>query len=270
MCGHMYQKSVEQEEIVEFNLELQKSIANIGFAGDLGEACREFAGFLKRIDVQLLSVKFCDVGDRSNILRPYSAYHEEMQQFRTGPGYPDGCPFSREAMKRLRPFSLESIDRSQYKGLNDRRFFKELEKSNHKNIAIVPIMIGRGLSLITIGLGGSSFAGAVRSLVSDACSHFVAAFVARFPDVSKLFEKKVLTQSQRETVLLACEGLCDEEIGQRLDLSPMAIRLLFDSAAKRLGTSNRAATVYRSVILGEIPSGAHLSDSIIFHKEVAP
>ncbi|NKB53627.1 MAG: hypothetical protein GKR97_15655 [Rhizobiaceae bacterium] len=265
----MNQKSVEQGEIVEFNLELQKAIANIGFTSDLRGACGEFAQFMERIDVQLLSVKFCDVGDRANILRPYSAYHEAMQQFRTGPGYPDGCPFSREAMKRLRPFSLESIDRSQYIGLNDRRFFKELEKTGHLNIAIVPIMIGRGLSLITVGLGGSSFTGAVRTLVSDACSHFVAAFVARFPDVSKLFEKKVLTKTQRETVLLACEGLCDEEIGQHLGLSPMAVRVLFESAAKRLGTSNRAATVYRSVILGEIPSGAHLSDNIIFHTEVA-
>jgi DNA-binding CsgD family transcriptional regulator len=266
----MHQKSVEQGEIVEFNLELQKAIANIGFTNDLGGACVEFARFLKRIDVQLLSVKFCDVGDRAKILRPYTAYHQAMQQFRTGPGYPDGCPFSREAMKRLRPFSLESIDRSQYTGLNDRRFFKELEKTGHSNIAIVPVMIGRGLSLITIGLGGSSFAGAVRSLVTDACSHFVAAFVARYPDVSKLFEKKVLNQSQRETVLLACEGLCDEEIGRRLELSSVAVQMIFESAAKRLGTSNRAATVYRSVILGEIPSGAHLSENIIFHKEVLP
>ncbi|MEP1206042.1 MAG: hypothetical protein ABJM29_05330 [Rhizobiaceae bacterium] len=266
----MYQKSVEQDEIIVFNLELQKAIANIGFAADLGQACREFARFLTRIDVQLLSVKFCDTGDRSKILRPYSAYHEAMQQFRTGPEYPEGCPFSREAMKRLRPFSLDSIDRSLYPALSDRRFFKELEKTGHNNIAIVPIMIGRGLSLITIGLGGSAFTGAVRSLVSDGCSHFVAAFVARFPDVSKLFEKKVLTQSQRDSVLLACEGLGDEEIGKRLGLSPMAVRLLFESAAKRLGTSNRAATVYRAVILGEIPSGSHLSESILFHKEAAP
>ncbi len=265
----MFQKSVEQDEIVEFNLELQKAIANIGSTTDLGDACKVFARFMDGIEVQLLSIKFCDVGDAANILRPYTAYHEAMQQFRTGPGYPEGCPFSREATKRLRPFSLESIDRSQYKDLSDRRFFKELEKTGHENIAIVPIMIGRGLSLITIGLGGSSFRGTVRSLVCDACSHFVAAFVARFPDVSKLFEKKVLNRSQRETLLLACEGLCDEEIGQRLELSPMAVRLIFESAANRLGTSNRAATVYRSVILGEIPSGSHLAESLIFNRDVA-
>ena len=266
----MHQRSVEQGEIVVFNLELQKAIANVGFAADLGGACEELAQFLNRLDVQLLSVKLCDVDDSAKILRPYSAYHSAMNQFRTGPAYPEGCPFSREAVKRLRPFSLQSIDRSKYQALHDRRFFKELEKTGHNNIAIVPIMIGRGLSLITIGLGRYSFDGAMRLLVSDACSHFVAAFVARFPDVSKLFEKKVLTQSQRDTILLACEGLSDEEIGERMGLSPTAIRLVFESAAKRLKTPNRAATVYRSVVLGEIPSGAHLPENIFFHKEVLP
>jgi hypothetical protein len=267
--NQMHQISVEQSSILEFNEDLQRSLSDIGKTSDLSEACTAFADFLQGLGAQLLSVKFCDVNDRATNLRPYSAYHEAMQQFRAGPGYPDGCPFSREAMKRLRPFSLESIDRSQYGSLADRRFFKELENTGHQNIAVLPVMIGSGLALFNVGLGDATFSVAKRLLISDAAMHFVAAFVARFPDVSRLFEKKILSSTQRQAVLLACEGWSDDEIADKIGLSAVAVRLVFDVAAKRLRTTTRSATIYRAVVLGEVPSGSHLTESVMFHKDVA-
>lgn len=265
----MQQVSVERSDSDGFNVALQSAVSEISRSADLNGACIVFAAFLENLDAQLLSVKFCDINDRSSNLRPYSAYHKAMHQFRSGPGYPDGCPFSREAMKRLRPFSLQSIDRREYGNLEDRRFFKELENIGHQDIAVLPIVIGRGLALMTVGLGDETFVGSKRSLISDTAPHFVAAIVARFPDVSRLFETKVLSEVQRQVVLLACEGRTDEEIAQQLQLSAVAIGLIFAAAAKRLRTKTRAATVYRAVVLGEVPSGSHLSDGFLFHKETS-
>ena len=252
-----------------FNETLQQALTQVGGATDLKEACFVFAEFLETLDAQLLSVKFCDINDRSSNLRPYSSYHKAMHKFRAGPGYPDGCPFSREAMKRLRPFSLQAIDRREYGNLEDRRFFKELENMGHQDIAVLPTMIGSGLALMTVGLGEASFIGPKRALISDAATHFVAAFVARFPDVSRLFETKVLSDVQRQVLLLACEGLDDDEIAQQLGLSTVAVGLIFNAAAKRLHTKTRSSTVYRAVVLGEVPSGSRLSESLIFSKDVA-
>ena len=264
----MHQVSVERSSSRGFNENLQNALSQISASTDLEAACTVFANFLQSLDAQLLSVKFCDTNDRSSNLRPYSAYHKAMHQFRAGPGYPDGCPFSREAMIRLRPFSLQSIDRRQYGNLEDRRFFKELENMGHNDIAVLPVMIGSGLALMTVGLGNETFSGAKRSLISDSATHFVAAFVARFPNVSRLFETKVLSDAQRQVVLLACEGLNDDEIARRMNLSPVAVGLVFNAASKRLRTKNRAATVYRAVALGEIPSGTPLNDSLMLHKDV--
>ncbi|MEP2556877.1 MAG: hypothetical protein ABJH63_05400 [Rhizobiaceae bacterium] len=265
----MQQSSVETGNIVEFNQGLQRSLDEISKTSDLSEACAAFAEFLRGLDAQLLSVKFCDVNDSATNLRPYSVYHEAMQQFRTGPGYPDGCPFSRESVKRLRPFSLKSIDRKDYGSLTDRRFFKELENTGHQDIAVLPVMVGSGLALMTVGLGAESFNGARRLLISDAAIHFVAAFVARFPDVARLFETKVLSPMQRQAVLLACEGLTDDEIGRKMGLSAVAVGFMFDAAAKRLHTTTRSATIYRAVVLGEVPSGSHLTESVVLRRDVA-
>ena len=60
----------------------------------------------------------------------------------------------------------------------------------------------------------------------------------------------------------------DDEIARRMNLSPVAVGLVFNAASKRLRTKNRAATVYRAVALGEIPSGTPLNDSLMLHKDV--
>lgn len=242
---------------------LKRALDGVQKADSLSQACQQIAEYWHSLDVELLSVKFCDVNDRTNILRPFSAYHEGMQVFRTGPGYPDGCPFSREAMKRLRPFSLNCIDRAYYPELVDRRFFRELEKTGHQNIAVVPIMIGSGMCLKTLGLSDNGFSGQMRHLIGDASAHFVAAIVARFPEVGRLFEKKVLSQVQQQVVQLACEGFDDEQIAPQIGVSAVTVRLMFDAAAKRLGTTSRAATAYRAVCLGEISSGLALTSTAL-------
>ena len=82
------------------------------------------------------------------------------------------------------------------------------------------------------------------------------------------FHKEVLSEVQRQVLLLACEGQDDDEIARQLGLSPVAVGLIFNAAAKRLRTKTRSSTVYRAVVLGEVPSGSHLSESLIFNKDV--
>ena len=78
-----------------------------------------------------------------------------------------------------------------------------------------------------------------------------------------------MTTAQRRTVLMACEGLNDDEIAEQLGLSAVSVRMIFDAAAKRLHTTNRTATVYHAIMLGEIPSGSHLAESLMLQKELA-
>lgn len=254
----------EIEVVVDYKKHLLHLLSDVAGADSIEDACQYFDRFLKHLNCQLLSVKFYDTENKMAPIRPFSAYPPAMRQFRGSDDYIDGCPFNREAQARLRPFSLSSIDRSKYRELKDRLFFKELEKSGHANIAILPVVLGRGVSLITIGLYDQPFEGRIRISTADASSHIVAAVVARFPQVSNLFEKKQLTQLERQILTLACSGKNEIEIGDELQFSATTITKFKENIRRKLAAENEAEMIFRAISTGEIFSG--FSNSLILQK----
>lgn len=230
-------------------LGLLQEIAN---CESIESACIKFDEFMRSFGGQLLSVKFYDSKNESPEIRPFSAYPDAVRKFRNQFTQVGGCPLNREAVKRLRPFSYTTIDRSYYNSLQERRLFRELDKIGHETIAIVPIVCGRGVAVITVGLHNQPFEGPLRMSVSDSVAHVVAAVMARFPEVSTLFDKKVLSSQEREILALACGGMSFETIGAKLRLSSRAVNSFVDSASRKLGAANIPETIYRAISLGEI------------------
>lgn len=251
----MIQFAEELAATVDYKQHLLNLLSDVAGCETIEDACVLFDGFLRHLNCQLLSVKFHDVENVMAPIRPFSAYPPGMRRFRGSADYQHGCPFNREAQLRLRPFSLASIDRSKYKDLKDRQFFKELEKSGHANIAILPVIIGRGVSLITIGLNDQPFEGRIRMSTADAAAHIVAAVVARFPQVANLFEKKLLNPFEVKILTFACNGKSDTEIGQRLQLSAQTIAKFKQNIRSKLGARNDAEMIFRAISTGEIYCG---------------
>ncbi|MEP0940523.1 MAG: LuxR C-terminal-related transcriptional regulator [Rhizobiaceae bacterium] len=203
-------------------------------------------------DSHLLSVKFCDSADPGNAIRPFTAYPKDVLTVSQQLLSQGGCPFSKEAVRRLQAYDSCTIDRSQYATFLDRRFFMEMDKTGHQHIAIVPVMLGRAVALFTVGLLDKPFKGELRELIVEAIGQSVPAFIDRFQGIKTLFEKKHLSELERKVIQRVCEGLPSSQIEKATGLSEFTVSMLMQNAARKLQASNSQSLIYKALALGEI------------------
>lgn len=187
---------------------------------------------------QLLSLKFSDISGERPIVRPYSAYPEIVRQISIAMQPTGGCPFSKESKKRLKPFSLSSIDRKLYGELNDRIFFREVDRLDFGEILVLPVVIGKGIAITTIGLPIAAIHSHSDHVIKGAFPHIVAAFVSKFPLVTRLFEERRLSGTERKVVKALSTGKTISGVCEELRLSSIAVKAILASASKKLDASN--------------------------------
>lgn len=228
------------------------SINELRSTTDVNWACAVLGQQLQLANFELLSVKFCDLLDEQPAIRPYGAYPRAISRLALELRDTGGCPISKEAQKRLSPFDAKSIQRAQHSDLLSSRFLQELDKLSHAHIAVIPIVLGRGLAVYTIGLHENRFEGQLRETLVGLICNTTTALIGQFPDIAKLFESKKLTSIEGSATSLCSNGCSDVEIGKILGLSEHTIRIVLDTAARRLSAKNRSHLVSRALALGEI------------------
>ena len=227
-------------------------IKEIDGSDDIKSACGALADYYESLGGQLLSVKFYDRNDDSRYVRAYFAYPDSIRSLLASLMESGGCPFSREAKRRMQPFDALDIDQSAYVTFPERRFFNEIAKTGHARIAVLPTMIGQGIALVTVGLYGQPFAGPLRHTICNSISHFISAFISRFPEVSTLFEEKVLTNTESELLRILCNGESMDFARKKLSLGEQTARLYLQSSMKKLGAQNTHQLIYKAMLMGEI------------------
>lgn len=236
-------------------------ISEIAGAKSLEVASSNFDEYLNSLGAQLLAVKFCDSANNGEVYRPYFGYPEGVANVSAQLIKNGGCPFSKEASRRLDAFDSCTIDRSLYDTLLDRRFFQEIDKLEHKHIAVVPVIMGRAIALFNIGLGVKPFKGHMRGVITESTAHTVPAFIDRFPEIKTIFEQKHLSELEREVLTLFCDDLQLTEIVQNVGLSEFTIRHIVQNASEKLQVNNTKQLIYRAIALGEIPGPRAYSTS---------
>ncbi len=203
-------------------------------------------------DFELLSIKFCDLQDEKPAIRPYGAYPQIMSDLAVDLRDTGGCPISKEAQRRLSPFDAMGIQQADHFDFLSKRFLQELRKMNHAHIAVIPIVFGRGLAVYTVGLKEKKFEGQLREALIGLICNATAALIGQFPDVSKLFEAKLLSSGEAHCVMLGSNGHSDAEIGAILGFSHFVVDAYFKSAAEKMGAKNRSHLTSRALAKGEI------------------
>ena len=229
-------------------------IKEITAAETIEAGCASLASFYGSLECELLSVKFYDCKDDTQYIRPYFIYPDGLLQVSSELMAMGGCPFSKEAKRIMQPFDSYSIDQSRYASFTERRFFREISKTGHKRIAVLPIMIGRGIALITVGLFTQPFSGPLRDTICNSIAHIVAAFISRFPEISTLFEEKVLTGTERKLLRKMCDGQPRDEIAYELGISELTVDIFLTAAKQKMGADNVPQLIYKSMVAGEISS----------------
>lgn len=234
-------------------------VRDIERSKDIGAASQIVDGYLTTCGARLLSVKICDTSGQYENLRPFSVYPRTIRNLGKQLQPSGGCPFAKEANRRLLPFDSGTIDRSLYRTFLDQRFFQEIDKLPHQHIAIVPVMVGRAVALFTVGLFDHEFKGVLKDQIKDTISQTVATYVRRFPEVATIFQQKNLSDLERAVIQEFCEGLTLSQISRSIELSEIALQHLLDSAKRKLGAKTREQLIYKAIILGEI--GIEMDDS---------
>lgn len=224
----------------------------IADCNNLEEACRFFEADLELDGLVLLSVKFCDLEGKSPAIRPFAGYSTVISNLSIELRDKGGCPITREAIKYLAPFEVTQINPRDYNDFLSARFLAELSKMGHQHIAGIPMLVGQGLMLVTIGLGDRSFSGEFREqLIMNTCN-FGILVAQRFGDVANLFQSSVLSQNQAQALFLYASGFTIKQISQTFRLGEVTVNLLLKGACKKLGARNVAEATARAIGRGEI------------------
>ena len=230
-------------------LELVHKIAH---AEDVSSAASALQNHFRSFNAHLLSVKFCDTVDPAIAIRPFCTYPDAAIMVSQQIQVQGGCPFTKEALLRLGAFDSCSIDRTKYATFLDRRFFIEIDKAGHRHIAIVPVLLGRALALFTIGLQDQPFKGQLRELIVESIGQAMSAFIERFQGIRTIFEKKHLSDLEKQVVQHLFEGAQPSEIQAHIGLSELTVSLLIGNASKKLQAKNAQSLIYKALALGEI------------------
>ena len=219
---------------------------------DIESACLLLESFLLERGIALLSVKFCDIDDRKPAIRPFGRYPCAISQLSTELRENGGCPLTKEAIRRLVPFDALSINEHDYPDFLSKRFLQELRKVDHNHIAVIPVIFGHGLMLVTAGLGDRDFEGDCRDqLVSAVCS-FGVAIVHRFSEAAALFESEILSRVEARVLFLFCCGFNRGQIQEIIDLSEITVAIILRNVIRKLGASNIGEAIAKVLAIGEI------------------
>lgn len=219
---------------------------------NIEEACLLLESFLKERGITLLSVKFCDIDDRKPAIRPFGRYPCAISQLSVELRESGGCPLTREAVKQLAPFDALAIDDRKYPDFLSKRFLQELRKLDHSHIAVIPVVLGHGLMLVTAGLGDHDFKGTCRDLLVGTVCSFSIAIVHRFNEAAALFESEVLSRLEARVLFLFCSGFSPGQIPEIIDLSEVTVAIILRNVIRKLGAANIGEAVAKALAMGEI------------------
>lgn len=162
-----------------------------------------------------------------------------------------GCPPKKEAQKQLHAFDWKQIPKSEYPDFLSQRFLAEVDKLSYAMVFAVPVIIGRGIAVFTVGIHEHRMGSRAREEVITAVCQIATAMISRFPELATLFESKKLSTLQSTVLAFAVQGFSNREISESIGLGEVAVGLVIKSAQEKLGASNLAQTVAKALALGE-------------------
>lgn len=228
-------------------------------SSELVSACQIAKDFFKDSGHELISIIFCTCHDTDVGMRVFRNMPDELAQLDRKLKSAEGSPVKREALRLMQPFDWFNLSPTRYSDLQSMKFLLELAKMKHGCILGVPIRLGDGLAIFSVGIHRMNCnPGTKRDVVLDVLQ-LAMAMIGRLRELDKLFETKRLSLLEAKSLLFAMQGYTHQQIAGFLNLSELAVDMLFRSAAQRLGASNHFQLVSKAIADGEI-SNIQLTD----------
>ena len=152
----------------------------------------------------------------------------------------------------MRPFDLMKVEESEFADFLGRRFLREMRELGHAELLVVPIVVGEGMAVATVGIPAEARSQNLWADLINALCQFSIATIHKNPEILNIFEPKRLTRAEAEVLLLATRGYSDLDISRSRHCSEHVVAALLDHACKTLGAVNRAHLVALALASGEI------------------
>lgn len=231
--------------------EIRETLLKLNKCTSVADACVIAERYFGLSGHTLISVVFCSHDDSQPAIRAFRNLPDGLTELAQRLPQVGGCPPKKQAQKHLLPFDWKTIPKSDHPDFLSQRFLAEVQKLPYASILAVPVVIGGGIGLFSVAIADKQSVHQAREEVISAVTQIATAMICRFPELSTLFETKILTTIQTTVLLFAMQGLSNAEIARSIGLSETAICLIIKSAQNALGAGNLAQTVAKALAHGE-------------------
>lgn len=228
-------------------------------SSELGEACDIAAKFFADAGHQLISVIFCDSNDQKSEIRAFRNMPDKLNAAALKMKEVGGCPPKKEAQRLLRPFDWFDLSPDRYSDLHSMKFLLEVSKLPYGCVLAVPIRLGDGLAIFSIGINRKNCSAEVKRTVVLDVLQLSLAMIGTLAELKYLFQTKRLSMLEAKALMFAMQGFDHDQIAKFLNLSEITVDMLYTSAAARLGASNQFQLASRAIADGEV-SNIQLGD----------
>ncbi len=232
-------------------LKIRDTLQCLNESSSLNDACVIAQKYIKHLEHNLVSVIFCSDDDSVPAIRPFRDLPQPLVDLAPKMQRAGGCPTKKEAQRLLQPFDWKHISKSRHPEFLSQRYLTEVQKLPYVSVFAVPVVIGGGIAIFSIGMEDTNRNAGSREQLIVAVCQIATAMISRFPEVSKLFEPKRLSTLQASALLFAIQGIPSADIAASLGLGEVALGLVMKSAQDRLKAANLAQTVAKALAYGE-------------------
>lgn len=245
-------KLVEKVDVPKTSqAEIRAILQQLSKSSNLQDACDVAFEYFRKNDHDLVSVIFCSDDDSVPAIRPFRNLPQSLIDLAPKLQEVGGCPPKKEAQRLLQPFDWKHIPRGEHPQFLCQRFLSEVEKLPYAMVLAVPVVIGRGIAVFSVGIHERNLGPQVREDVIIAVCQIATAMISRFPELANLFEAKLLSTVQATVMMFAVQGFTNREIAESIGLGELAIGMVLKSAQEKLGAANLAQAVAKALALGE-------------------
>ena len=231
--------------------EIRAILQRLSKSSNLQDACDIASEYFRHHDHDLVSVIFCSNDDSVPAIRPFRNLPQSLLELAPKLQEIGGCPPKKEAQRLLQPFDWKHISRSEYPQFLSQRFLNEVEKLSYAMVLAVPVVIGKGIAVFSVGIHERNMGARAREEVIIAVCQIATAMISRFPELANLIESKLLTTVQATVMLFAIQGFSNCEISESIGLGEMAVGMIMNTAQEKLGAANLAQAVAKALAMGE-------------------
>ena len=230
---------------------LRSTLQEIAKSSNLQDACGVAAEYFVHLDHDLVSVIFCSNDDSIPAIRPFRNLPQALIDLAPRTQEVGGCPPKKEAQKKLCTFDWKQIPKNEHPDLVSQRVLAEVDRLSYAMVFAVPVIIGRGIAIFSVGFQEHQMGSQARKEVINAVFQIATSMICRFSELATLFKANRLSTLQSTVLALAVQGFSNREISDSIGLGEVAVGLVIKSAQKELGALNLAQTVAKALALGE-------------------